>query len=195
MKESSVNILMGNQRYRNCVHIFGGRGPVMMKAILIAVLAILPQQFALAEPILLTFAVTGFPEDAPQAVVAGSIMWEAETPYSFIDYITSIDLEIDGHRYLLDEVGHSTPNNSNMIYAFGNGGSLGPVPYSFALMWVPPTMQTIWFGYRGASGDAYFFGYDFLNFNIEVVPEPSTLGLVVGGVLMLAGWRRREEAP
>ena len=163
---------------------------------------------ALASPFMTSFSIAGFDADSPLQSITGNITWEASSISGPIDHLTSIDLEIFGHKYAVDELRASTydsaPGESpwHMIYI---GGVLTDyLPYvgvatgtnDFWISWHSDTNEWEDFAYS-ASGlnSVYIANYwqtpGVTQFDVSPVsvPEPGAWALLMAALLMLGGQR------
>jgi hypothetical protein len=165
----------------------------------ISLLSVCPVTPAGAIPITVSFTAVSFIEleealAAPMDPVTGSIVYDAASTTSNINSLTSINLTIAGHTYLLSEVGFISPFGSNQQLI---GGLLNTVPRidvftnDFSMRWNETTLIPFDFTYAttatSTSGGIFRSG-TFTQFSVtaaDAVPEPSSLALLAAGVAAL----------
>jgi PEP-CTERM motif len=164
----------------------------------ISLLSVCPLTPAGAIPITVSFTAASFIEleeavAAPMDPVTGSIVYDAASTMSNINSLTSINLTIAGHTYLLSEVGFISPAGSNQLIgglSFGVGGILHHTD-DFSIRWNQTTLIPFNFIYAAtATGPAggIFLSSTFSQFSVTAaaaVPEPSSLALLAAGVAAL----------
>jgi hypothetical protein len=167
----------------------------------ISLLSVCPLTPAGAIPITVSFTAVSFIEleeavAAPMDPVTGSIVYDAASTTSNINSLTSINLTIAGHTYLLSEVGFISPFGSNQQLigglSFGVGGIFTHTD-DFDIRWNQTTLIPFDFTYAAtATGPAggIFFSNTFTQFSVTAassaaVPEPSSLALLAAGVAAL----------
>jgi hypothetical protein len=150
-----------------------------------------------AIPITVSFTAASFIEleeavAAPMDPVTGSIVYDAASTTSNINSLTSINLTITGHTYLLSEVGFTSPfGPSQLIFGLLNGSRIDVFTNDFFMRWNETTLIPFDFTYAttatGATG-GIFRSATFTQFSVTAataVPEPSTLALLAAGVASL----------
>ena len=152
-----------------------------------------------ALPITVSFTASSFPPSfgtpAPTDPVTGSLVYDAASSTSNINSLSSVNLTIDGHTYILGEVG--------FISAFGGtdqlvGGVLNGVTTIFAgtndfvLRWNETTLAPISFTYSSTGTPGRIFNTGtFTQFGVtSAVPEPRSLVMVGAGIVVISFIRR-----
>jgi hypothetical protein len=173
----------------------------------ISLLSVCPLTPAGAIPITVSFTAVSFIESeeavaAPMDPVTGSIVYDAASTTSNINSLTSINLTITGHTYLLSEVGFISPFGSTQLPPpFGStqliGGLLNTVPRidvftnDFSMRWNETTLVPFDFTYATtatSTSGGIFRSATFTQFSVTtaaVVPEPSSFALLAAGVAVL----------
>jgi hypothetical protein len=173
-------------------------GRLITLIVAISLLSVCPLTPAGAIPITVSFTAVSFTEfeeavAAPMDPVIGSIVYDAASTTSNINSLTSINLTIAGHTYLLSEVGFISPFGSNQLIgalSFGVGGILHHTD-DFNIRWNQTTLIPFNFIYTAtATGPAggFFLSNTFTQFSVtaaEAVPEPGSLALLAVGVAAL----------
>jgi hypothetical protein len=123
--------------------------------------------------------------------VTGSIVYDAASTTSNINSLTSINLTIAGHTYLLSEVGFISPAGSNQLIgglSFGVGGIFHGTD-DFSIRWNETTLIPFDFTYATTlPSGGIFRSATFTQFSVTAaaaVPEPSSLALLAAGVASL----------
>jgi len=137
----------------------------------------------------------------PEEVVRGTFIWEAESVFSSITSLSSINLTIDGYQYNVSDIGYisSTYNSLRMIggledFGFGCGVSCVVLASDndFRLNWDSSNPQLTSFSYTGSANDNGVWVTHSVNYNISIlptnVPEPSTLLLFVPCLFIIRRW-------
>ena len=162
----------------------------------ISLLSVCPLTPAGAIPITVSFTAASFIEleeavAAPMDPVTGSIVYDAASTTSNINSLTSINLTIAGHTYLLSEVGFISPAGSNQLIgglSFGVGGMFHHTD-DFSIIWNETTLIPFDFSYTTTLPSGGFFrSATFTQFSVtaaEAVPEPGSLALLAAGVAAL----------
>jgi hypothetical protein len=164
----------------------------------ISLLSVCPLTPAGAIPITVSFTAVSFIEleeasAAPMDPVTGSIVYDAASTTSNINSLTSINLTITGHTYLLSEVGFISPFGSDQLI----GGLLNTVPRidvftnDFSMRWNETTLVPFDFTYATtatSTSGGIFRSATFTQFSVTAaaaVPEPSSFALLAAGVAVL----------
>jgi len=164
---------------------------------------------AQAMPIRMDFTFSGLGVSAGNAAdldpVIGSIVWEADSVSSPIHSLTSIDLAIDGHTYVIGEIDFIDPWVSTHANIFGtlNDTSVHSQTNDFWITWTLNTLTLNSFVYASANtegiwptipGETNPTGIlEFSSFSITAVPLPTAVWLF-GSALGLLGWLGRRTA-
>lgn len=105
----------------------------------------------------------------------------------------TVDVEYDGDNDVIDLLavsGQLDLTGATLSFSNIGTGLLGPGPHVFAtygtLTGAPATEVNV------PSGWQVVYGYN--GNSIALVPEPTTIGLLLGLGLVVAGWRRRTDA-
>ena len=171
----------------------------------ISLLSVCPLTPAGAIPITVSFTAASFIEleeavAAPMDPVTGSIVYDAASTTSNINSLTSINLTIAGHTYLLSEVGFTSPFGINQsIFGLLNGAFIFNGTNDFDIRWNGTTLSPFNFLYAASSTPGIFLSSTFTQFSVTAaaaVPEPSSLALLAAGVAALCAFlpfaRRRS---
>jgi len=164
----------------------------MNRKTLLCVLLVLVSGAANASPFLVDFTYTGF--IGPDPTVTGSAVFESASINSPIQSVTSINLTIAGHTYILAEVGSDVLGGSNLIGGLIDGvDTVSANTNDFILEWAYSTNTPDRFIYATASSTVFTSRTS--TFSITpvqaAVPEPATLALFsLGAVVMCLGKRR-----
>jgi hypothetical protein len=156
---------------------------------------------AYAVPIQVDFTVNDFLYDAPVSKITGKIVYEALSITSPILSLSSIDLTIDGHAYLVSEVGFSSTSLQTI------GGTLSGVDGltfgadDFMISWYRFALVPYrGFYYTTEGRDSMWYSESFSPFSVtkeSPVPEPTTillLGLsLIGLGVFLYGKRKSQK--
>jgi len=186
------------------------RGPMAGRLITlifaISLLSVCPLTPAGAIPITVSFTAVSFtefeesPPGPPTDPVTGSIVYDAASTTSNINALTSINLTIAGHTYLLSEVGFTSPFGINQsIFGLLNGAFIFNGTNDFDIRWNGTTLSPFNFLYAASSTPGIFLSSTFTQFSVTAaaaVPEPSSLALLAAGVAALCAFlpfaRRRS---
>lgn len=172
---------------------------MLRRSLLAAALAVLLPVSASAVPITMTFTAAGFtPVGAPDDPVSGVITWEAAGVNATIDMLTSVNLTIAGHSYVLAELDVMSP-------LFGNddivGGALNTVTTvnsgtdDFWIRWNRVTGVPFDLLYSAAGEGTVYQAFTFTVFEITAaIPEPAALAVLAFGLAGL-GLLRRGASP
>jgi hypothetical protein len=140
----------------------------------ISLLSVCPLTPAGAIPITVSFTAASFIEleeavAAPMDPVTGSIVYDAASTTSNINSLTSINLTIAGHTYLLSEVGFISPAGSNQLIGglfFGVGGMFHGTD-DFSIGWNETTLIPFDFSYTTTlPSGGFFFSNTFTQFSV-----------------------------
>jgi len=162
--------------------------PSQLRFVLFAVslLSAIPLTPASAIPITVSFTASGFQDGAPTDPVTGSIVYDAASTTAPPNSLTSIDLTIAGHTYSLDEVGFSVGTIIGSTLD-GVGVVIGDLN-TFFIEWTASSITPLEFAYGCETGCTRGFTTStFTQFSVTApaaVPEPSSLTLLLGGVLV-----------
>ena len=181
----------------------------MLRSLLIRILlGVIPVGLASAAPIPITmqFTATGFPANAPDATVSGTIKWVADTAHDPVQQLTFIELTIANHAYSLGEIEFvQSPSNPNLAAIGGKlsgGDTVTTGTTDFEIAWSLDSSTAGFFEYADAGViEGPFFGQSFSIFSVTAdttngtaAPEPATgvlLGLALGGMALM---RRRSAS-
>ncbi len=142
------------------------------------------------------FAAIGGSDPIPQAVVSGSITYEAPTLLGDITALSSINLTIAGHVYTVPELtfdsSSTTQNIGGLIYGI-NGLAAGN---DFQLVWEQATSAPIAFRYTIPGTNTVFSG-SLTQFSLApgaTVPLPASAGLLGLGLGLMGVLRTRSRS-
>lgn len=161
------------------------------------VLAAIPQP-ALAALMQLDFTAADFGVGAPVDPVTGTITYDAASPTTAINSISSISLNISGHVYTLAETTFAKFNTLQFIGGAINGAnSINSGTDDFVLEWDLPSKAPKYFYYATtAHPQGIWRTQHFSTFTIEpvaTVPIPPTMLLLASGLIGVAGLRRKYK--
>jgi hypothetical protein len=120
----------------------------------------------------------------PQDPISGSITFQADTFGANIDAITDVSLLIDGHSYQTNEINGEPVGDGYFFGGLLNG--INTIGWGTNDFWIH-AFTTIGgsFSYASTSDFDGWTTYD-SNYKYSKVPEPSSLGLLFAGLLLVS---------
>lgn len=91
-----------------------------------------------------------------------------------------------------DELGNTILSSPNDIYTLGAGNNLSFTPTFFTLENAPSGVYSASFGLVDLNGGALDSGIFHVDFQVSPVPEPSTVLMLLAGLIGIANSRRRR---
>lgn len=151
------------------------------------------------------FTVGGFPTSngnaAPTDTVNGYIVWTASDIHSAPQAFVSIDLTIDGHTYAVPELGsfNLLPNWNGIGGENAGANGLHNLVDDFSISWDAESLMPLSFAYASSKRSGIWDVYtvhdpgSFQMFQIAPIPEPSSVSLLIAGLLGLGAWQVRKQ--
>jgi hypothetical protein len=133
------------------------------------------------------------PTIPPTDPVIGTIIYEAASITANIDSLTSINLIIGGHNYLINEIGYISPFFGRQKIGGNSAGVAGMSSGTddFSLDWFEGTLTPMMFSYTSSLNAGYWDSNTFSSFSVAAVPEPTTMLLLGLALVSLVGLRRK----
>ena len=138
--------------------------------------------------------------------IAGNLVWDPSTSAANIFHLSTTNNASDA-IHVLGNVSYSGNNTQVIDFDFEDTGFYAGTPEIYTLLTSSSSLENLGFTlnqlqaqnvYAGGLGEKYGQSYftwgnggDALDF--VVVPEPSTWGLLAGGMMLLLGWRRKRS--
>ncbi len=153
------------------------------------VFALLAATAAQAIPVSVAFTATGFvplfgSTPAPDDPVSGTIVYDAASVNAPINSLTSITLTINGHVYMLAEIGFlSDPGIGEVGGLIDGVNGSGSFEDDFVIIWDMAALTPLLFLYATANSAEIWNTSSFSRFSVTAAPEPATLALFALGLL------------
>ncbi len=157
-----------------------------------------------AATVTIDFTASGFRNSggvltAPYDPVSGSISYAAATATSFVDSILSIDLNIGGYQYAVNEILFKRFDTTRVVFGAGsvaNGFSWGTDDFYFIWDFVSqgPNDRGDTMAYTSSSVPPDYWWVSTVDYTVSTVPIPAAVWLLGSGLIGLVSISRRKKA-